>query len=221
MQRRRQRFFYGAVVVLTMTAIGIAPLAAGAQEAGSVKNTAGMTPLADKRVTLDLDDIALTAAIRQVMNSVHASYTLDNALGAARVTAHLTDVRLNTALDMLMRVSSVPAEYQVEQGVYVFSRRQEAVQAVAAAVAGQATAEPARPTHYEKIQVNFVDAGALAQLLGGRAVRVGFNSFGIVDENAFQLQWGVPGIGGSNGGGLFGGNNTILTNPGSGPGGKP
>ncbi|HLV81548.1 MAG TPA: hypothetical protein VKT32_14775 [Chthonomonadaceae bacterium] len=216
MLRRRQNFCYVAAV-LTM---GIAPMAAGAQETGAAANAGGAASLAERRVTLNLDDIPLTTAIRQLMTTVHASYTLDNALGAARVTAHLTDVRLNTALDMLMRVSSVPAGYEVEQGVYMFTRRKEGVQTYAAAAAGQAPAEPAKEPRYAKIQVDFVDAGALAQLLGGRAVHVGFNSFGIIDESNVRNQWGVSGIGG-NGGGLFGTGGTLLSNPGSGPGGKP
>ncbi|HZT41404.1 MAG TPA: hypothetical protein VFA07_04415 [Chthonomonadaceae bacterium] len=216
--RRRKCLFFGAVVLAV--GLGIAPMAAGAQGTGSSNNTSSATSLADKRVTIDFEDIALTAAIRQLMNSVHASYTLDNALGAARVTAHLTDVRLDTALDMLMKVSSVPAEYQEEQGVYVFSRRKEQVQTVATALTGQKTPEQTSLPRYEKIQVNFVDAGALAQLLGGRAVYMGFNSFGIIDEGALRNQWGVSGIGAGNGGGLFGGG-TILGNAGSGLGGKP
>ena len=216
MWRRRQCFLRG-VAVLAIAAMGMAPIAAGAQETGAAGSASSATSLADKRVTMDLDDIALTTAIRQLMNSVHASYTLDNALAAARVTAHLTDVRLNTALDMLMRVSSVPAEYQVEQGVYVFSRRKDAVQAVASAVAGQETTEKNSTPRFVKIQVNFVDAGMLARLLGGQAVYAGFNSFGIVDENQFRTQWGMPGMGqGSPGGG-----NTLLGNSGSGFGGKP
>src|SRR5215472_14842322 len=78
------------VVALFWTALLALPVAAPAQQAVAGAAPAPQSAPAEKRVSLDVEDVRLVTAIKLLMQSARADYTIDNALRGATVTAHLT-----------------------------------------------------------------------------------------------------------------------------------
>jgi hypothetical protein len=168
-----------AVAALFWLALPAFPAAVSAQQSAS-KETESAAP-ADKLVSLDVEETSLLSAIKLLMKSAQADYTIDNALRGAIVTAHLTNMRLRAALDTLLKASSLPAAYRYEDGIYNFIPRVETLETTLPAEPGpEAPAETSEP-HLAIIKVNFVDPALIARLLGGTVIQSMGQSYGLVN----------------------------------------
>src|SRR5258706_9506795 len=105
-ERHRRTFerlkTWGGAVTLSLTLLGIGPVAAQAQEnqdkksgteSGQAEKKGEKSSLNDKRVSLNVEQVSLLEAIRQLMKSVQGEYVIDSALKEATVTLHLEDIR--------------------------------------------------------------------------------------------------------------------------------
>src|SRR5690349_12713106 len=90
------------VAALAWMALPMLPLSARAQEPAFTP-----TRIEDRRVTVHFDSVRLSGALKILMDSVEANYTIDASLRGV-VTASLKDVPLRVALDKLLEASSVP-----------------------------------------------------------------------------------------------------------------
>jgi hypothetical protein len=165
------------------------------------KKNDSATKLADKRVTLQVEEASLTNAIRMLMKSVGADFSIDPALREARVTANLTNIRLQVALDTLMRISTVPASYRVAEGVYLFEPRKEEPPTPPLIIEEDTKSAP--KARFETIKVRNVDPSYLAALLGGQGFSVMGQNYGAFGGDfSGSRTFSNGGFGGS---GLFGG----------------
>ncbi|HLK56177.1 MAG TPA: hypothetical protein VKU00_06420, partial [Chthonomonadaceae bacterium] len=114
-------------------------------------------------VSVDADNTLLSDALAQIMKSAGADFVVDNALKKATVSVHLTNVRFQAALDTLVKVSSEPVSYKIEDGVYRFIPRVDPPEAPPTPPAG-----PSRPSYkIGKIVVQNSDAQELVDFLTG------------------------------------------------------
>lgn len=222
-QTRRRMGTRGGRIVLSLAALCLLPFAAGAQGTDANAKATSGPATGDTLVSVNVDDVSLMGTIKQMMNSVHADYTIDGSLRGAKVTAHLNDVRLSVALSVLLKSSSVPATFSEDHGIFSITPRTEKP-SIMVQHTGKKEAEPVPQTpRTEKISVNFVDAGALARLLGGNPFYIGGQSFGFFDSSSTHWgESGAPGSSSSNffGFGLGGGSNVLLGNAGTSGGGR-
>ena len=125
---------------------------------------------ADKKVSIDLDDARLVMAVPQLLKSVGAEYIIDADVKNAVISSHLTSVKLHTALDVLMRVSSLPVQYTFEKGVYHFSKKVEPPLEAPASnpyTPGEAVLPPPPSSLDETIDVHEVQTFDLLRVLNG------------------------------------------------------
>lgn len=186
------------------------------------KKNDSATKLADRRVTLQVEEASLSNAVRMLMKSVGADFSIDPALRDARVTANLTNIRLQIALDTLMRISTIPATYRVAEGVYIFEPRKEEPPAPPPVLEEESKSGP--KVRYEYIKVRNVDASYLAYLLGGQPFSVmgqNYGAFGGDFSGSKTFSNGpfggsgsaIFGNQGNNGGGRFDNRNNNNTRP--------
>lgn len=192
--------------ILLATLCAFPPVARADEEPPAEKKT-DTTNLADKRVTLKVEEVSLTAAIKMLMKSVGADFSIDPALRDSYVTAHLTNVRLSVALNTLMKVSTLPAEYHIEGGVYIFEPR-KAAPPPEIIRKEEPKPEPFKP-RFETIKLNNADAAHIAWLLGGQPFQVLGQNYGAIGTGDFSgsKTFSNGGIGGS---GLFGGSGSVI-----------
>src|SRR5437660_2770883 len=107
MRREKRCWWQSGIVGLGALCAWAIPGPAIAQGVGAHGGTVTVTNAAEKRVTVKFEDVALTDAVKALMNSVHANYTIDPAFRNVRVTASLTDVPLRVALAVLIKTSGV------------------------------------------------------------------------------------------------------------------
>lgn len=165
--------------------------------------------LADKRVTLKVEEVSLTAAIKMLMKSVGADFMIDPALRDAYVTANLTNIRLGVALDTLMKVSSIPAEYRVEDGVYIFEPRKAPPPPAPETIRKEEPKANSSQPRFEYIKLKNADASHLAWLLGGQPFQVMGQNYGAIGQGDFSgsKTFSNGGFGGS---GLFGSSGSVI-----------
>lgn len=170
------------------------------------KKDGNTTRLANKKVTLQMDEASLLSAIRAVMKSVDADFTVDPALRDARVTVSLTNIRLGLALDLLMKVSTIPATYHVEDGVYQFELRKE--EASPEPIAQEEPKQDVKNARFETIKLRYADAAYMAWLLGGQPFSVMGQNYGAFGGDfSGSKTFSNSGIGGF---GAFGGSGTAI-----------
>ena len=156
----------------------------------------------EKAVSIDAEDATLASVITTLMQSVGANYTLDNSLRTIRVTAHLHNIRLDIALNILLRSANPPITYRYENSVYSFLPK---VEPTAPEIIG--TDNDGTPTlpglkHIQVVRVNFIDAAFAARILGGIPIRASEGqTYGLVDPLKLNGAITAPGIGGTSGGG--------------------
>ncbi len=92
----------------------------------------------DVKITLNADQDKLIDAIRSLMKSAKADFLIDDDLKAGTVTVHFKDLPFKDALSTLMKVSTIPVAYEVNDGVYHFKRRMDSP-------AEEKPADPAAP----------------------------------------------------------------------------
>lgn len=170
MNRRLRRAGITALILPASMAIGLLAVTPGrAQEAaGTPKMPAAPS---DKVVSVDAEDATLASVLTTLMQSVGASYTLDNSLRAVRVTAHLHNLRLDTTLEVLLRSALPPYTYRYENGVYSFIPKAEPIAPEIVGTENEGTPALSGLKHIQVVKVNFIDAALAAQILGGIPIR--------------------------------------------------
>ncbi len=110
-------------VTVTMAAMGLLlygylshPIGAMAQE--SVNKDSQSTGIEKQKVSLDLESSSLYSALKLLFSQVKCSFTLDESLKGLTVSAHFTDVPFRTALNTLLKSTSTPLTYRLEDGIY-------------------------------------------------------------------------------------------------------
>jgi len=121
--------------------------------------------VANKKVTLNLENADIRYALKLLFQSAGVNYTLDAGVQGT-VTAALTDVSFRTALESVLRSaqSQIPLTYRVENGVYFVAPRHEdsVVQELP-----PPDVPDRKPTKIAKIQLNYADPQDITQALGG------------------------------------------------------
>jgi hypothetical protein len=155
---------------------------------GNGQSTDTSVAQADKRVSIDAEDATLSSVLTMLMKSVGANYTLDSSLRALRVTAHLHDLRLKTALDVLLRSVAPPVTYRLEDGVYQFQLKSESALPEPDAVGPVSDTSPQSGVHHLQVaRVYFIDAAEAALILGGIPIRATGQTYGLVDPNKLGI----------------------------------
>lgn len=85
--------------------------------------SSGASKFAEMKVSVDTVGGRLIVVIPPIMKSIGADFTIDADVKNAIVASHLTNVKLQVALDSLLRVSDIPVQVKFEKGVYHFSKR--------------------------------------------------------------------------------------------------
>jgi hypothetical protein len=218
-------------------ALCLSPLSARAQEKAPARDP--LAAYANKRINVDVDSKRLNLALKAIMNSVEADYLVDAGLRDAFVTIHLKEATLDKALKTLMRVSSIPFQYELENGVFHFFVRTEPLSEEKPAL------EPPKPAQQERIPLENVTATKMFDLLtrqtssspvnsilfvpndgasGALSGRRDYNGFGFNNGNLFfnrlnqlfglNASSSTGGVqGGSGSGFYFGPNGTIFFHP--------
>jgi type II secretory pathway component GspD/PulD (secretin) len=114
------------------------------------------------QVSLDLRDAPLRTALEQLFRESGLQFGIDNAVQGF-VTLRIQDQPLDNALKLLLRASTVPLTYTVENGVYLVKPR--VVAPVTTLVSAPAPEPVARATRFETIELSHLDPADLAQLL--------------------------------------------------------
>lgn len=95
----------------------------------------GGTNLDAQRITLQVQSTSLAGTIASLMKMAHGNYAIDSEIETSRtalVTLSLTDVPFTVALDSLIKASSLPIAFRIENGgvngssVYHFMLRSKA-----------------------------------------------------------------------------------------------
>lgn len=92
---------------------------------GDDPNVASFAKFSDTKVNIDAENKRLIEVLPDLMKSAGADFTIDADVKNARISSHLTNIRLQTALDTLMRVSDIPVQYTFEKGLYHFAKKRE------------------------------------------------------------------------------------------------
>ncbi len=158
--------------------------------------------IAQRQVTIDAEDATLYSVLTTLMQSVGANYTLATELREVRVTAHLHGLRLETALDVLLRGATPAYTYQVTDGVYRFMIKTEPITPQEERSAPMDTRPQSGIHHLQVTKVNFIDAAEVARILGGIPIRTSNGqTYGLIDPTKFNGRVGETsgGTGGGNG----------------------
>src|SRR5579884_278262 len=184
-QIRRQSWMWGGMAALSCASLLAGPLAARAQQpAASQAQSADEVRLENKKVSLQIEDGRLTQAIKLLMESVGANYTLDARLQGAVVTASLTHVPLRTALETLLKASSIPATYRMEDNIYSFELQQQTPDVQAGLPqTGPAKTEEGKEKQITKISLLHIDPADIVPALGGQVFQVNYQNYGILGGN--------------------------------------
>ena len=200
--------------MIFLASVMLVPNIARAQDTGS----GGSQDISNKKVTLNLQNADIRSALTLLFNTVGANFSIASDVRGS-VTVSLNDVPFQTALESILRASSMmPLTYRIENGVYTISPKQEdntntyAPTQQANTSTSSSTTTPSLPKRFTKIPVNFADAGEIALLLGGTPIisyyyntagMLGMNSMGGGYGNGFG-GGGFGGYGGGYGGGGYG-----------------
>lgn len=183
-----------AAMALTVLGITAAPICAHAQTDGDAP--AGASDPANKKIDLDLESTNLYYGLKLLFSQVKANFTIDESLKSLTVTAHLTQVPFRVALETLLKSTSTPLTYKVENGIYsVVPKVEEATQPEL--TPGADGKEPTAGGGYKfgMIRPNNLSATDIVMAFGGNVVNIGYQ----------QSSYGQGGLGGGQGGGMNGG----------------
>src|SRR5258706_6487854 len=111
------RFGKLGLAALSLTVLGFtaAPVCARAQDNPDDASTGGaLTAQQNKKIDLDLESTNLYYALKLLFSQVKANFTIDESLKSLTVTAHLSQVPFRVALETLLKSTSTPLTYKVE-----------------------------------------------------------------------------------------------------------
>ncbi len=161
---------------------------AGASAAPTVK------PVALPNVTLDLQDAPIRTALEQIFRTAKLDYSIDPSV-QGYVNLKVTDMPFENALRLILRSSTTPLTYSVDNGVYLVKPRTVSTTApLPPAVFAQET-EVRAPAKYDRIELTYADPADLAKLLNITMIPI-FTRFGLKVPGASGIV--TPG-GGRNG----------------------
>lgn len=130
--RMKTHYLIGSFLLLSIFALPSLP--ASSQTTGdsgkksgeeSKQSKSDTSKFDNKKVSLNINDESLQTAIRLLMKGVDGEYVIDNSLKAARVTLEFKDILFKDALKTLMKVSTLPVTYKIEDGIYHFMLKEE------------------------------------------------------------------------------------------------
>jgi hypothetical protein len=87
--------------------------------------SSGASKFLEMKVSVDATGERLVVVIPKLLKSVGAEFSIDADVKNALLSSHLSNVKLQTVLDVLLRTSDIPVQYTLEKGVYHFSKRVE------------------------------------------------------------------------------------------------
>lgn len=124
----KSRGFYGFALLAGVALM--LPLSGRAQETPGTDPTSS-SEISNQPIRLDLENADLYSAMKLLFAQIKANYTLDPTLRQSPVTAHLSNVPFQIALDTLLRSvnSPVPLTYRVESGIYSIVEKRESTDA--------------------------------------------------------------------------------------------
>lgn len=105
-------------------ALGQTPAGGGAGDGGS-DTSSNISKYADMKVTIDAENKRLVEVIPPLMKSVGAEFTIDADVKNTIVSSHLSNVKLQTVLDVLLRSGDIPVQVTFEKGLYHFAKKVE------------------------------------------------------------------------------------------------
>lgn len=213
----------GVVALSVLSAgIGICLISPGAlaQEPEKTGGQASADP-ANKKIDLDLESSNLYYGLKLLFSQIKANFTIDESLKSLTVTAHLTQVPFRVALETLLKSTSTPLTYKVENGIYsVVPKVEEAAPEPEVNQGDQGATRIGGGYKYGIIRPNNLSASDIVTALGGVLVNIGYdkssNSFGNGGLGGSQNRgsgsqggmgggFGSGGMGGGSAGGGFGG----------------
>src|SRR5580700_9965726 len=183
-----------AALALTVLGITAAPICARAQDDGG--GTGGANDPANKKIDLDLESTNLYYGLKLLFSQVKANFTIDESLKSLTVTAHLTQVPFRVALETLLKSTSTPLTYKVENGIYSVVPKVEEAAPAPETDNKEAPGTGANGGYkFGLIRPSNLSATDIVQAFGGHLVNVGYN----------PAAYGSGGMGGGVGGGVGGG----------------
>ena len=110
------------LAALSLTALGLVSLP-GRASAQDTKDTGalvsgGATDPANQMIDIDLESSNLYYGLKLLFSQVKVNFTIDESLKSLTVTAHLSHVPYRIALETLLKSTSTPLTYRVENGIY-------------------------------------------------------------------------------------------------------
>ena len=112
-----------ALTLLCVMSGGVALAQASGTQDGGAAGSSNTSKYADMKVSVDATGERLVVLIPKLFKSVGAEFSIDADVKNALLSSHLTNVKLQTVLDVLLRTSDIPVQYKVEKDVYHFSKR--------------------------------------------------------------------------------------------------
>ncbi len=74
----------------------------------------------DLKVSIDADSANLVSTLRSLMKSIKANFVIDDSLNDGKVSINVKEIPFKTALKLLIKVSSLPIEWDHKDGVFHF-----------------------------------------------------------------------------------------------------
>ena len=202
---------YGKVglTVLGLSFLGVVagPICAQAQDDPPSKQDGAGDP-ANKKIDLDLESTNLYYGLKLLFSQIKANFTIDESLKSLTVTAHLTQVPFRVALETLLKSTSTPLTYKVDNGIYSVVPKVE--DPTVPENPGETPGGPPAAGggyKYGMIRPNNLSATDIVQAFGGNIVNIGYqqSSYGQGGLGGGGMGGGGLGGGGLGGGGLGGG----------------
>ncbi len=133
--------------------------------------SAGASKYLEMKVSIDATSERLVVVIPKLMKSVGAEFSIDSEINNAHLSSHLSNIKLQTALDVLLRTSDILVQYTLEKGVYHFSKRSEPLPEAPPPPKPTSPAESVLPlpptTVQEDVDVHNVQTYDLLRVLNG------------------------------------------------------
>jgi len=158
-------------------------------------------------ITLDLRDAPIRQALEQLFNSANAQFSIDPNV-AGFITLKIVDQPFENALKLIMRSSTVPLTYTVENNVYLVKVRP--IDNTNVNVAPPPTLETTEERTYQPLEViplTYIDPFDLQQVLGVQILPIelrGASMGGGMMGGMGGMMGGMGGMGGGMMGGMGG-----------------
>lgn len=201
----KQISFGVATVGIMLCGLLAIPIRAVAQGADG-SQTAG---LEKQKVSLDLESSNLYYGLKLLFSQVKCNFTIDESLKGLTVTAHFTDVPFRIALESLLKSTSTPLTYKIENNIYSVSTKLEEPPAKEESGISVPVNKGSDVAKIDLVRIHNISDLDIVQAFGGTILNIGL--FGQGGNSAAQNQRGRQ----NNGGFFEGGENMYGTGHGS------